>query len=59
MTTSGANARAFFSKRIGVPLVDGLGLLPAAMSTPIDAQARRRLAIVVIGRDPRLLCWLT
>lgn len=30
-------------------LVDGLGLLPAAMSTRIGAQAQRPLAIVVIG----------
>ncbi len=30
-------------------LVDGLGLLPAALSTKIGAQAQRPLAIVVIG----------
>jgi cobalt-zinc-cadmium resistance protein CzcA len=30
-------------------LVDGLGLLPAAMSTRIGAQAQRPLAVVVIG----------
>ena len=30
-------------------LVDGLGLLPAALSTRIGAQAQRPLAIVVIG----------
>jgi heavy metal efflux system protein len=30
-------------------LVDGLGLLPAAMSTRIGAQTQRPLAIVVIG----------
>jgi cobalt-zinc-cadmium resistance protein CzcA len=29
--------------------VDGLGLLPAAISTKIGAQAQRPLAIVVIG----------
>lgn len=30
-------------------LVDGLGLLPAALSTRVGAQAQRPLAIVVIG----------
>jgi heavy metal efflux system protein len=30
-------------------LVDGLGLLPAAVSTRIGAQTQRPLAIVVIG----------
>jgi heavy metal efflux system protein len=30
-------------------LVDGLGLLPAALSTRIGAQTQRPLAIVVIG----------
>ena len=30
-------------------LVDGLGLLPAALSTQIGAQTQRPLAIVVIG----------
>jgi hypothetical protein len=31
-------------------LVDGLGLLPAALSTRIGAQTQRPLAIVIIGR---------
>jgi cobalt-zinc-cadmium resistance protein CzcA len=50
-------------------LVDGLGLLPAALSTRIGAQAQRPLAIVVIGGatsvalltrvfDPALVSWL-
>jgi cobalt-zinc-cadmium resistance protein CzcA len=30
-------------------LVDGLGLLPAALSTRIEAQTQRPLATVVIG----------
>ena len=30
-------------------LVDGLGLLPAALSTRIGAQTQRQLAVVVIG----------
>jgi len=43
----GANQR--FRALMMTALVDGLGLLPAALSTRIGAQAQRPLAIVVIG----------
>jgi cobalt-zinc-cadmium resistance protein CzcA len=45
--TMGADRR--FRAVMMTALVDGLGLLPAALSTRIGAQTQRPLAIVVIG----------